>query len=292
MNSTPKRAESRATLRAILQGDQCIFPASVFDPISARIAKDVGYEMAMFAGSIASFTVLGAPDLVVLTLTELAEQARRICRASDIPVLVDADHGFGNALNVRRTVEELENAGVAGLTIEDTELPIAFDKPPKGLISIEETLGKFQAALDARQDPGLCIFGRSTAFSTLPTEAAVERIQQYAKAPVDGLFLVGIQTWQQLEAMRKQTSLPIILGGTPAVMKDPQRLSDLSVKIALEGHATFTASVTAVYETMRKMRAESAPLAMPTRSVPDNVIADVTRESHYNAWIQRYLKPH
>lgn len=286
MNCIPRRA----ALRAILQGDQCIFPASVFDPISARIAKDVGYEMAMFAGSIASFTVLGAPDLVVLTLTELAEQARRICRASDIPVLVDADHGFGNALNVRRTVEELENAGVAGLTIEDTELPIAFDKPPKGLISIEETLGKFQAALDARQDPGLCIFGRSTAFSTLPTEAAVERIQQYAKAPVDGLFLVGIQTWQQLEAMRKQTSLPIILGGTPAAMKDPQRLSDLSVKIALEGHATFTASVTAVYETMRKMRAESAPSDMPTRNIPDNVIADVTRESQYKVWIQRYLK--
>ena len=286
MNCIPRRA----ALRAILQGDKCIFPASVFDPISARIAKDVGYEMAMFAGSIASFTVLGAPDLVVLTLTELAEQARRICRASDIPVLVDADHGFGNALNVRRTVEELENAGVAGLTIEDTELPIAFDKPPKGLISIEETLGKFQAALDARQDPGLCIFGRSTAFSTLPTEAAVERIQQYAKAPVDGLFLVGIQTWQQLEAMRKQTSLPIILGGTPAAMKDPQRLSDLSVKIALEGHATFTASVTAVYETMRKMRAESAPSDLPTRNIPDNVIADVTRESQYNVWIQRYLK--
>jgi carboxyvinyl-carboxyphosphonate phosphorylmutase len=286
MNCIPRRA----ALRAILQGDKCIFPASVFDPISARIAKDVGYEMAMFAGSIASFTVLGAPDLVVLTLTELAEQARRICRASDIPVLVDADHGFGNALNVRRTVEELENAGVAGLTIEDTALPIAFDKPSKGLIGIEETLGKFQAALDARQDPSLSILARSTAFSTLPTEAAAERVRQYASAQVDGLFLVGIQTWQQLEAMRKQTSLPIILGGTPAAMKDPQRLSDLSVKIALEGHATFTASVTAVYDTMRKMRAESAPSDMPTRNIPDNVIADVTRESQYNVWIQRYLK--
>lgn len=292
MNSTPRLAESRATLRAILQGNQCIFPASVFDPISARIAKDVGYEMAMFAGSIASFTVLGAPDLVVLTLTELAEQARRICRASDIPLLVDADHGFGNALNVRRTVEELENAGVAGLTIEDTELPMAFGKPPKALISVEETLGKFQAALDARQDPGLCILARSTAFMTLSTEAAVERIQQYTQEPVDGIFLVGIETWQQLESVRKQISLPIILGGTPAVMKDPQRLSDLSVKIALEGHATFTASVKAVYETMRTMRAHSAPSNGSARSVPDHVIADVTRESHYNAWIQRYLKPH
>ena len=287
MNCTPRRA----ALRAILQGDACIFPASVFDPMSARIAKDVGYEMAMFAGSIASFTVLGAPDLVVLTLTELAEQAHRICRASDIPLLVDADHGFGNALNVRRTVEELESAGVAGLTIEDTDLPSAFGKPPKGLISIEETLGKFQAALDARQDPNLCILARSTAFSTLTTEAAVERIQQYAIQPVDGLFLVGIQTWEQLEAMRKQTSLPIILGGTPAAIKDSKRLAGLSVKIALEGHATFTASVTAVYKTMLKMRAQSAPSALGNINVPESVISDLTRESLYMGWMQRYMQP-
>jgi len=287
MNCTPRRA----ALRAILQGDACIFPASVFDPMSARIAKDVGYEMAMFAGSIASFTVLGAPDLVVLTLTELAEQAHRICRASDIPLLVDADHGFGNALNVRRTVEELESAGVAGLTIEDTDLPSAFGKPPKGLISIEETLGKFQAALDARQDPSLSILARSTAFSTLTTEAAVERIQQYAIQPVDGLFLVGIQTWEQLEAMRKQTPLPIILGGTPAAIKDSKRLAGLSVKIALEGHATFTASVTAVYQTMLKMRAQSAPSALGNINVPISVISDLTREPLYMSWMQRYMQP-
>ncbi len=266
-----------------------MFPASVFDPLSARIAKDVGYEMAMFAGSIASFTVLGAPDLVVLTLTELAEQAQRICRASDIPLLVDADHGFGNALNVRRTVEELETAGVAGLTIEDTELPAAFGKLPKGLISVEETLGKFQAALAARQDPSLSILARSTAFVALPTDAAVERIAQYATQPVDGLFLVGVKTWEQLEAVRKQTALPIALGGTPAAMKDAQRLSELGVKIALEGHAPFTAAVTAVYETLLKMRAKSAPDALTPRSVPPDVIANLTRDAQYNSWLKQYL---
>ena len=80
----------------------------------------------MFAGSIASFTVLGAPDIVVLTLTEFAQQAYRINRAGKLPLLVDADHGYGNALNVKRTVEELETAGVAGLTIEDTLLPTSY----------------------------------------------------------------------------------------------------------------------------------------------------------------------
>jgi len=280
----------RAALRSILAGQACTFPASVFDPISARIAQDVGYEMAMFAGSIASFTVLGAPDLVVLTLTELAEQARRICRASELPLLVDADHGFGNALNVRRTVQELEAAGVAGLTIEDTELPSAYGKPPKGLISVEETLGKFQAALDARQDPGLCLLARSTAFTALPTTEAVERISKYVHLPVDALFLVGVQSFEQLEAVRERTSLPLVLGGTPADMKDPARLAALSVKIALEGHATFTAAVTAVYETMLRMRAHSAPLAPTPNQPPANLMAEVTREADYQRWTQQYLQ--
>ena len=116
----------RHELRAVLSGSRCVFPASVFDPVSARIARHVGYEVAMLAGSVASLAVLGAPDLVVLTLTELAQQAHRITRATDLPLLIDADHGFGHALKVRRSVEELETAGVAGLTTEDTELPQGF----------------------------------------------------------------------------------------------------------------------------------------------------------------------
>ena len=115
--------DRRQRFRAVLAGEQCIHPGSVFDPISARIAEELGFEVGMFAGSIASFTVLGAPDLIVLTLSEFAEQAYRINRAGKLPLLVDADHGYGNALNVMRTVQELETAGVAAMCIEDTLLP-------------------------------------------------------------------------------------------------------------------------------------------------------------------------
>src|SRR5208282_4019634 len=118
--------DRRRRFRAVLSGTRCVHPASVFDPISARIAEDLGFEVGMLAGSVASFAVLGAPDLMVLTLSELAEQAYRICRAGNLPLLVDADHGYGNALNAKRTVEELESAGVAALTIEDTLLPASF----------------------------------------------------------------------------------------------------------------------------------------------------------------------
>ena len=116
----------REALRSILSGSTCIRPGSVYDATSIRIAEDLGFEVGMFGGSVASLAVLGDPDIALITLTELAEQMRRMSRAASLPVLVDADHGYGNALNVRRTVQELEAAGAAGLTIEDTLLPQAF----------------------------------------------------------------------------------------------------------------------------------------------------------------------
>src|SRR4029078_8282618 len=108
--------DRRTRFREILNGNRCVHPGSVYDAIPARIAEDLGFEVGMFAGSVASMTVLGAPDLILLTLSECADQAYRICRAGNLALLVDAAHGYANALNVKRTVEELETAGVAALS--------------------------------------------------------------------------------------------------------------------------------------------------------------------------------
>src|SRR3954464_5987670 len=151
----------RENLRAILTGSACIRPGSVYDATSIRIAEDLGFEVGMFGGSVASLAVLGDPDITLITLTELAEQMRRMSPPSMLPVIVDADHGYGNALNVRRTVEELEIAGAAGLTIEDTLLPQAFGQAGTQLIPLEEGVGKMKAALDGRSDPSLVVVGRT-----------------------------------------------------------------------------------------------------------------------------------
>src|SRR6202051_819612 len=142
--------DRRERLRAVIAGSRCIYPGSVYDAISARIAQDLGFEAGMFAGSIASFTVLGAPDIVMLTLTEFAQQAYRINRAGKLPLLVDAPHGYCNALNVKRTVEELETSGIAGMTIEDTALPTSYGSTGQTLIPIAEGVGKMKAALAGR----------------------------------------------------------------------------------------------------------------------------------------------
>src|SRR5579871_3552818 len=181
----------RERFREVLAGDQCIHPGSVFDPISARIAEELGFEVGMFAGSIASFTVLGAPDLIVLTLTEFAQQAYRINRAGKLPLMVDADHGYGNALNVMRTIQELETAGVAGIMIEDTVLPRQFGETKPTLISLEEGIGKMRAALRAREDKSLVVIGRTSAAAVTSPEDALRRAKAYEKEGVDALFFAG-----------------------------------------------------------------------------------------------------
>jgi carboxyvinyl-carboxyphosphonate phosphorylmutase len=205
--------DRRQRFRAVLAGSHCVHPGSVFDPISARIAEELGFEVGMFAGSIASFTVLGAPDLIVLTLTEFAAQAYRINRAGKLPLLVDADHGYGNALNVMRTVQELETAGVAAMCIEDTLLPRTYGEKQPSLISLEEGVGKMRAAVAAREDPSFVIVGRTSAAAMTGTEDVVRRAKAYEAAGVDALFFAGGVTREQLDAIHSAVKLPLMMGG-------------------------------------------------------------------------------
>src|SRR3977135_2216113 len=239
----------RDALRAILSGTQCLRPASVYDAISVRIAEDLGFEVGMFGGSVASLAVLGDPDIALITLTELAEQMRRRSRAAALPVLVDADHGYGNALNVRRTVQELETAGAAGLTIEDTLLPQAFGQSWTQLIPLEEGVGKMKAALDARGDPALVIMARTGAVSISGLDDAIARAMVYEATGVDALFFTGVKTHGELDAISAATKLPIVLGGFPEEMIDLNYLANRRVRIAFQGHPPFAPATTTLYET-------------------------------------------
>ncbi|MBJ7406000.1 MAG: isocitrate lyase/PEP mutase family protein [Bradyrhizobium sp.] len=249
----------REKLRSILSGDNCVHPGSVYDAISIRIAEDLGFPLGMFGGSVASLAVLGDPDVTLITLTELAEQMRRMSRASALPVLVDADHGYGNALNVRRTVQELEMAGAAGLTIEDTLLPAAFGETKAQLVSLEEGIGKMKAALDGRSDPSLVIMGRTGAAAITSIEDAVRRARAYEAVGVDALFFTGIKSRTELEAIASATRLPIVLGGAPEALSALDDLARQRVRIALQGHAPIAAATQAVYETQKALREGVAP---------------------------------
>ncbi len=280
--------DRRRCFRAILAGDRCVHPGSVYDPISARIAEDLGFELGMFAGSTASLTVLGAPDLIVLTLSEFAGQAYRINRAGNLPLLVDADHGYGNALNAKRTVEECEAAGVAGMSIEDTELPTPFGSAKPRLTTIAEGVGKMKAALAGRQDPLLCIAGRTSAVQITGLDDAIARGKAYEQVGVDALFFVGVRTRAELEALSGATRLPIILGGATPELSDRDYLASRRVRIALQGHQPFAAAVKAVHDTLKALR-DGTPPAKLTGIADAELMKRVTRDGDYTRWTKEFL---
>ncbi|MFJ5298623.1 oxaloacetate decarboxylase [Pseudomonas sp. NPDC088368] len=244
----------RRNFRELLASSSSFETASVFDPMSARIAADLGFEVGILGGSVASLQVLAAPDFALITLSEFVEQATRIGRVAQLPFIADADHGYGNALNVMRTVEELERAGVAALTIEDTLLPAQFGRKSTDLITIEEGIGKVKAALEARVDPELSIIARTNA-GVLPVQDIIERTQAYEKAGADGICMVGIKDFDHLEQISEKLTVPLMLVtyGNPK-LSDSDRLAKLGVRIVVAGHAAYFASIKATYDSLRAQR--------------------------------------
>ena len=280
--------ERRERFRAIFSGNRCVHPGSVYDAISARIAEDLGFEVGMFSGSIGSMSVLGAPDLVVLTLTEFAAQANRICRAGNLALLVDADHGYGNALNVRRTVEELETAGICAMSIEDTVLPRPYGPNGKpSLSSVEEGVGKMKAALSARQDKNLVIAGRTSALAIANVDEAVKRAKAYEAAGVDAVFLAGGVSIAALEAVSAAIRIPLILGGGGR-LGDLRWLAARRVRLALQTHAPFSAAVQAVHDTLKALR-DGVPPRELKNIASTELMRQVTRADDYQRWTKDYL---
>lgn len=275
-------------LRQILSATECVTASSAFDPISARIAQSLGFEVAVMGGSVASHTVLGAPDLILLTMTELVEQARRICRAAPIPLIVDADHGYGNALNVVRTVQELQAAGVAGITIEDTLLPRAFgaSSAPQ-LVSLDEGVGKMKAALKGRGAGAALVFGRTSAASITGVDDAIRRLRAYEAVGVDALFVPGLKKREDVDRIADAVKLPLILGGGSEAVGDLQYLSSRGVRVWLWGHQPFAIAVKALHDAMKAVRDGIKPAAlagaMPAPDAPESLLKQFTEAAEYDA---------
>jgi len=282
--------ERRQRMRKILSGNECVSPASVFDPLSARVAESVGYELGMLAGSVASNTTLAAPDLIVLTLTEFADQIRRIQRASGLTLLVDADHGYGNALNVMRTVEECEHAGVSGMSIEDTALPTRFGNTGgEELTSIEEGAGKMKAALAARRDPALVIAGRTSALRAEGMEGAIARAKAYAAVGVDAIFLVGVEALEQVKAVHDAVKIPIIVGSAPASIKR-EDFAAAGARVLLQGHQPVAAAAKALRDVYEHLFKGGAPAELKSRVASNEEMNALTRNDDYRRWQRDYLR--
>lgn len=307
-----KATQRRERFRAVLEGDEFVYPAPVYDPISARIADMLGFEVGFMPPAPPAAIELCAPsDMMLLTATELAQQVRRISRVSDIAMSVIAENGYGNALNVMRTVEDLENAGVAAITIYDLELPFAFGTMPRDagrhtrgemrtwgtrtwgskMISMDEAVGKLKAALAAREDPSLVIIGRTMALQA-DTDAipeTIRRVKAYEAAGVDGIHLSGLTTLEELQAVHAETSLPITTGRAMPDDIAPAVLAANGLRIASAGHLALWASVRAMHETLKALREGKTQSELRPSVASPELMAEVTRQREYSQFIQDYL---
>ena len=290
MNWTPRRQR----FRQILQGTDCITPVTVFDPLSARMVEDLGGQVGMLAGSVAAMAILGAPDKMLITASEFADMALRICRAGDLAVIADADHGYGNAMNVQRTIRELDHAGLAAITIEDTDLPQPFGSVNAQLLSIEEGTGKMRAAVAGRVDPDLVILARTSAATITGRDDCIARIKAYAKTGVDGITLIGARSRDDLDALCAATDLPIMLGGLGSIAPTPDEAAKMGARICLRGHQPYLASLAATYSAIQQVLGENASGQKSQEAAPPvidaKILRGLTREDAYNSDSEQFLK--
>ncbi len=229
-------AQKRADFRAALSGGGLLRFPGAFNPLSARLIQEKGFEGVYISGAVISAD-LGLPDVGLTTLTEVATRGRQIARMTDLPALIDADTGFGEPMNVARTVQELEDAGVAGLHIEDQVNPKRCGHlDGKAVVDTDTALKRIRAAVQARRDPNLLIMARTDIRAIDGLEAAVDRAKQLVDAGADAIFPEAMADLGEFEAIRRAVDVPILANMTEfgkSELFTTAQLADVGVNIVI-----------------------------------------------------------
>ena len=282
----------REQFRSVLARPTCTLAANIFDPLSASIAHMLEYEVCVLSGSVGKVANLGVPDGVLSNMSDVVDHCRRITRIADVSLMVDAEDGFGNAVNVARTVREMEAAGVSAIEIEDNFVPKQFGVENPGLISKEEQVGKLQAAVAARTDPTTVIVARSAALGLTLLDEALDRIQAYSQTGAEALMLTGSSSRDQLEAVHRVTTLPICVLSPPAdIRNDPAFLAATGVKILMLGNPTFAVAVRAIFDSLRHLKEGGSLEELGDRQATADLLRSVNRTDEFLQWQEEYLRP-
>src|SRR5438093_4994916 len=245
-------------IRELVEADTVLMPG-VYDALTARIAARVGFDIVFISGYSVSAVRLGEPDFGFLTQTEMADVARAVCRTSNAPVIVDADTGYGNPLNVIRTVADLQDAGAAGVFLEDQQWPKKCGHfAGKQVVPASEHAAKIRAACDARGERDLFVVARTDARQPLGVEEAIERCLAYKEAGADALFVEAPQSVEELERIAEALPPPLVAnlierGVTPHVSRP--ELEQLGFQLIVCPLAALYASAKAILDVFEELRA-------------------------------------
>ena len=283
---------ARERFRGVLAKSTCTLAANIFDPLSARIAHLLGYEVCVLSGSVGKVANLGAPDAVISNMSDVVDHCRRITRVSDVTLMVDAEDGFGNAVNVMRTVREMEAAGVSAIEIEDNVVPKQFNVTDPGLVSTEEQVGKLRAAVAARTDPTTVIVARTAALGQCPLDEALDRIRAYSQTGAEALMVVGMPRGRaDIEAIHQATSLPLcLLSPPPEARNDPEFLAANGVRVLMLGNPTFAVAVKAIHDALKHLQDGGALEALGDSQASAELLRSVNRTDEFIQAQDEYLR--
>ena len=273
----PAAAAATADLRTLMQKGRPVLAPGCYDALGARLIEEAGFPAVYMTGFGTSAGLLGRPDVGLVSMAEMADNARRIVEAVDLPVIADADTGYGNPINVVRTVREYERAGVAALHIEDQVAPKKCGHMEgKQVIPAAEMVEKVRAAADARVSAELLIIARTDARAVEGLDAAIERAARYHEAGADVLFIEAPQSVDEVRAIASSfPGVPLLFnyaegGKTPAV--DHALLADLGYAIVIFPIATLLAATKAMRATLARIRSDGTPI---------NILADLPRFAEF-----------
>ncbi len=261
-----RRPGGAARLRELLESGQTIVAPGAFDPLAARLVEEAGFPAVYMTGFGTSAAMIGRPDVGLLTMTEMAANAGRIADCVDIPVIADADTGYGNPLNVIRTVGAYEAAGVAGIHIEDQVAPKKCGHMEgKLVIPAQEMVAKVRAAVEARAQPEFVIIARTDARAVEGLEPALERARMYREAGADALFIEALVSEAEIQAAAQAfPGVPLLFnwaegGKTPPVSL--ARLTGLGYRIVIFPISTLLAATAGMRAVLREIAHSGTPAA-------------------------------
>ncbi len=249
---------TRKTLRSLAEARRGVLVPGAFNALSARVIEDLGFEAIYVTGAGVTNMWFGLPDQGFMGLHEIADHTARIRDAVGLPLIVDADTGFGNALNVRHTVRVLERAGADCIQLEDQVAPKRCGHfSGKDVISTEEAVNKIKAAVDARTDADLLIMARTDAAATLGFEAAIERAQKFSEAGADILFVEAVTTAEEIRSLPKRLNKPqlmnMVIGGKTPIF-GAEELAGLGYGIVLYANAALQGAVAGMQKALTVLR--------------------------------------
>ena len=290
MAPSPKKA---AVLRRLLKEEEILLAPGCFNALSARLIEQAGFKAIYVSGAAVAGNFLGYPDIGLTTMSEMLENARNIVRVTSLPVICDADTGFGNAINMMRTVREFESAGLAGIQIEDQVMPKKCGHTEgKLLISKAEMVQKVKAAVDARQDPDFVLVVRTDAIAVNGLDDALDRALAYQEAGADVVFVEAPRTLEEMRRVCGTIKAPLLAnmveGGGKTPILPLQELKEMGYKMVIYPVSTHMAAIKAMQEVLAVLKQDGTTARCASQMVPFQEMFEVVGRSKFVALEKKY----